>query len=75
MFPSKTFCYVRQPKESVLLGPGISLKSFVKKQNFQTVIFEINFVIINRHTCKLFQNILNDFQFKGNEEIISVLQT
>ena len=33
------------------------------------VIFTITFLTMNRHTCKLFENILNDDQTKGNGEI------
>ena len=37
-----------------------------KKVNFQIVFFAITLVIINGHTCKLFENIINDVQIKGN---------
>ena len=34
-------------------------------------MFAIFFVIMNRHTCKLNQSILNDVKTKGNGEIIT----
>ena len=40
-------------------------KSFVKKINFQTVIFAIIFVTMNGHTSKLFKNIFYDGQTEG----------
>ena len=46
-------------------------KSFVKKYHFQTMIFAIIFMIMNRYTCKLFKNILNDVQTEGNGKIIT----
>ena len=47
----------------------ISLKSFVEKSNFQTVIFAIFLVTMNEHTSKLFKNIFNNVQTEGKGEI------
>ena len=58
-------------KESVLLRREISLKVFCEKVNFLNCDFAMLFVIMNKHTCKLFNNILNDVQTKGNGEIIT----
>ena len=33
------------------------------------IFFAITLVIMNGHTCKLFENIINDVQNKGNGEI------
>ena len=41
----------------------------MKKFNFQTVFFAITLVIMNGHTCKLFENIINVVQNKDNGEI------
>ena len=59
-------------KGVVLLLREISLKViifFVKKSNFQYVIFAIVSMIINGHTFILFKNILNDVKTKGKGEI------
>ena len=49
------------------------LKSFVKKSNFQSVIFAITSVTINGHTYILFTNIHNDVQAKGKGEIKKIV--
>ena len=54
-------------KEDVLLRCEIFLKSFVKKSNFQTVIVAIIFMTMNEHAYKLFKNILNYIQKKGQQ--------
>ena len=41
----------------------------MKELFFQTVFFAITLVIMNGHTCKLFENIINDAQNKGNGQI------
>ena len=38
--------------------------------NFQAVIFQKTSVAMNRHTCKLFNSILNDVYIKGNGSIV-----
>ena len=62
-------CY---KKEFVLLKHAISLKVKYEKVNFQTVFFAIILVIINGHTCKLFEKSIDDVQNKGNGEINTV---
>ena len=57
--------------ESILLRRGISLKVICEKVNFHTMIFAIIYEIMNRHTCKLIKNILDDVQTKGKGEIIT----
>ena len=52
----------------------ISLQSFVKKPTFQTVIFVIYFVTMNRHTYKLLKNIIHDAQTKGNGDKYGLTQ-
>ena len=44
-------------------------KSFVKKSNFQTVIFAIIFVTMNGQTSKLLKKIFYDVQTEGKGEI------
>ena len=56
-------------KEFVLLRRAISLKVNYEKGNFQPVIFATTLVIMNGHTCKLFENFINDIQHKGKLEI------
>ena len=52
-----------------MLGVLSPLKSFVKKSNFQLLIFAIISVAINGHTKMLFKNTLNDVKTKGKGEI------
>ena len=57
-------------KEFVLLRRAISLKVNYEKVRFSNcVLFLITLVIMNGHTCKLFENSINDVQNKGNGEI------
>ena len=57
-------------KEFVLSRRAISLKVNYEKVNFSNCVFCDEFsVIINGHTCKLFENIINDIQNKGNGKI------
>ena len=57
-------------KEFVLIRLAISLKVNYEKVKFSNyVFFAITLVIMNGHTCKLFENIINDVQNKGNGEI------
>ena len=57
-------------KEFVQLRRAISLKVNYEKVKFSNFVFAITLVIImNGHTCKLFENIINDVQNKGSGEI------
>ena len=48
-------------KEFVLLRRAISLKVNYEKVKFSTVFFATLLVLLNGHTCKLFENIINYF--------------
>ena len=56
-------------KEFVLLMRAISLKVKYEKANFSNCVLAITLVIMNGYTFKLFENIINGVQNKGNGEI------
>ena len=47
-------------KEFVLLGHAIALKVNYEKVKYSNCVFAITLVIMNGHTCKLFESIIND---------------
>ena len=53
-------------REDILLRCVISLTMICEKVKFSNCDFVISFVIIKRHTFKLFKNKLNDVQNNGN---------
>ena len=55
-------------KGSLLSSREISLKVICEKVKFQTMIFAF-VIVMNRHTCKSFNKILNDVQPEDNVEI------
>ena len=58
-------------KGSVVLKRAISQNVICEKVTFSNCYFCNNIMIMNRHTCKLFKNVLNDVQTKDNWEIIT----
>ena len=51
--------------EFVLLRRAISLKVIYEEVKFSNCVFAITLVIMDGHTCKLFENVINDVQNKG----------
>ena len=64
---TRNLCF--EQKEFVLLRRAISLKVNYEKVKFSNCAFAITILIMNRHTCKLFENIIKDVQNKGSGEV------